>query len=168
MPYGAMDLTPLLCVVRAIERPLLLLVYGLLLMIPAIPTIPAITVVPMISSVGLPIVLSFLCGPLATSFMEPGSSLRGLNAYFNDYKQIGHHLWLLHGNLLNCLKIADPVTEGIDDLIVLDVRDSVPGIAEIFHVLPDAFIMLLLNGLQGLSCRWMLIRTLKVSDEHGT
>jgi hypothetical protein len=36
-----------------------------------------------------------------------------------------------------------------------------------FHVFSEAFIMLLLNGLQGLSSRWMLVCTLKVSDEHG-
>jgi hypothetical protein len=36
--------------------------------------------------------------------------------------------------------------KGIDDLDVLDVRDSVPGIAEMFHVVPEAFIMFLPDG----------------------
>jgi hypothetical protein len=58
--------------------------------------------------------------------------------------------------------------EGIDDLDVLDVRDSVPGVAKIFHVVLDAFIMLLLDGLQDLNCRWTLVHTLKVSNEHDT
>jgi hypothetical protein len=60
---------------------------------------------------------------------------------------------LLHGNLLNSLNIADPITEGIDDFDVLDVRDSVPGVVEMFHVVLEAFIMLLLDNLQGLNCR---------------
>jgi hypothetical protein len=56
----------------------------------------------------------------------------------------------------------------IDDLNVLNVRDSIPGIIEMFYVVPEAFIILLLDGLQGFSFRRMLIRTLKVADEHGT
>jgi hypothetical protein len=58
--------------------------------------------------------------------------------------------------------------EGVDDLDVLDVRDSVPGIAEIFHVVPEAFIMLLLDGIQSFCSRWMLVRAMKVPDEHDT
>jgi hypothetical protein len=45
-------------------------------------------------------------------------------------EQIGHHLGLFHGDLLHRLDITDPVVEGINDLNVLDVRDSVPGIAK--------------------------------------
>jgi hypothetical protein len=37
--------------------------------------------------------------------------------------------------------------EGIDDLDVLDIRDGVPRIAEMFHVVLEALIMLLLDGL---------------------
>jgi hypothetical protein len=47
-------------------------------------------------------------------------------------------------------QVADPVVEGIDDLDVLDVWDSVLGIVEIFHVVLETFIMLLPHGLQGL------------------
>jgi hypothetical protein len=50
----------------------------------------------------------------------------------------------------------------------MDVRDNIPSIVEMFHIVPEALIMLLLDGLQGLSSRWMLIYTLKVSNEHGT
>jgi hypothetical protein len=42
------------------------------------------------------------------------------------------------------------------------------GIAEMFHVVPDTLIMLLSDGLQGLCCRWTLVRALKVPNEHGT
>jgi hypothetical protein len=58
MPHGVIDLAPLLYVVRATERPLLLLVGGLLLMIPTISVIPTVTVVPAISCVDIPIILS--------------------------------------------------------------------------------------------------------------
>jgi hypothetical protein len=37
--------------------------------------------------------------------------------------------------------------EDTDGLNVLDVWDSVPCIAEMFHVIPEALIMLLLNSL---------------------
>jgi hypothetical protein len=50
----------------------------------------------------------------------------------------------------------------------LDVRDSVPSIAEIFHIVPEAFIMLLPDGLEGLNSRWSLVGALEVHDEHGT
>jgi hypothetical protein len=51
------------------------------------------------------------------------------------------------------LHIADAIMEDIDDLDVLDVWDSVPGIAEMFHIIWETFIMLLPDGLQGLCCR---------------
>jgi hypothetical protein len=57
--------------------------------------------------------------------------------------------------------------EGIDDLDVLDVRDSVPSVAEIFHVVLETFIMLLPEDLQGLCYRRTLICALKVFNEHG-
>ncbi len=60
------------------------------------------------------------------------------------------------------------VAEGVDDLDVLDIRDSVPSVVEMFHVVPEARIMLLSDGFQGLCCRWMLICALEVSDENGT
>jgi hypothetical protein len=58
--------------------------------------------------------------------------------------------------------------ESIEDFYVLDVRDSIPGIVETFHVVLEAFIMLLLDGLQGFWCRWTHIHALEVADEHST
>jgi hypothetical protein len=58
--------------------------------------------------------------------------------------------------------------EGIDDLDVLDVWDSIPGIAEMLHVVLKTLIMLLPDGLRGLCCRWSLVCALEVPDEHGT
>jgi hypothetical protein len=52
--------------------------------------------------------------------------------------------------------------EGIDDLNILDIRDSIPDIAEMFHIVLKALIMLLLDGLESLSSRWTLVRALKV------
>jgi hypothetical protein len=75
---------------------------------------------------------------------------------------------LLHGDHLHSLDIADPVMESIDDLDVLNVRDSVTDIAEMLHVVLETFVMLLPDGLQGFCCRWTLVCALEVSDEHGT
>jgi hypothetical protein len=58
--------------------------------------------------------------------------------------------------------------EGVDDFDDLDVRDSIPDIAEMFHVVPKALIMLLSNGLESLSSRWTLVYALEVLDKHGT
>jgi hypothetical protein len=163
-----MDLAPLLYVVRATERLFLFLVYGLLLTIPVIFTVPAISMIFVIGCVDLPIVLPLLCGPLAMWFKEPSLGLRGLDAYIRDHEQIDHRLGLLHSDLFNNLEIADPVMEGINDLDILDIRDSIPGAAKIFHVISEAFIMLLLDGLEVFCCRWTLICTLEIPDEHGT
>jgi hypothetical protein len=37
-----------------------------------------------------------------------------------------------------------------------------------FHVVLDALIMLLLDGLQSFGCGWTLVYALEVPDEHGT
>jgi hypothetical protein len=83
-------------------------------------------------------------------------------------QQIDHCFGLFHGDLLNNVDVADPVTESIGDFNVLNVRDSIPGVVETFHVLPKAFIILLLDGLQSLCCRWTLVRAVEVTDEDGT
>jgi hypothetical protein len=56
--------------------------------------------------------------------------------------------------------------KGIDDLDVLNVWDSVPGIAEIFYVILETFIMLLFDSLQNFSSRRTLVCALEVTDEH--
>jgi hypothetical protein len=76
--------------------------------------------------------------------------------------------WLLHGDLLHGLDVADFVAEGVDDLDVLNVRSSIPNVVEIFHVVPEALIKLLLDGLQCLSSRWTLVRALEIPEELGT
>jgi hypothetical protein len=48
------------------------------------------------------------------------------------------------------------------------VWDVVSGIAEMFDIIAETLIMLLLDGLEGLGSRWMFIGALEVSDEHGT
>jgi hypothetical protein len=159
-----MDLAPLLYVGRAMEWSLLLPICGLLLVIS---TIFALSAISTIGCIDLPIVLLLLRVPLATWFKEPSLSLGGLNAYISDYKQISHCLGLLHGDFLDSLDIANPIMKAIDDFDVLDVRDSVLGIAEMFHIVSEAFIIFLLDGLQGFSCRRTLICTLKIPDEHG-
>jgi hypothetical protein len=94
--------------------------------------------------------------------------LGSLYTYFSDCEQISHRLGFLHRYLFHNLDIVEAITKGIDDLNVLDVRDGIPGIAEILDVVTETLIMLLLDGLEGLSSRWMLLCALKVADEHGT
>jgi hypothetical protein len=99
---------------------------------------------------------------------ESSSDLGSFYAYISNHEEFCHRFRLLHSNLLHGFDVVDPVTKDIDDLDVLDVWDSVPGIAETFHIVTEALIMLLLDGLQGLCSRWMLVRALKVLDEHHT
>jgi hypothetical protein len=87
------------------------------------------------------------CGALAPEFQKSRPGLGSLYTYGGDREQVGHHLWLLHGNLLHNLDVSNPVTESIDHLNILDVRDSVLGIAKAFHVVLETFIMLLPEGL---------------------
>jgi hypothetical protein len=128
----------------------------------------AIKAISPIGHVDLPVVLFLLRGPIASGFQKSSLGFGSLNAHVCNCEQIGHHLGLLHGYLLHSLDVADPITKGIDDLNVLDVWDSVPSIAKTFHAILEAFIVLLLDGLQGLSSGWTLVRALKVPDEHGT
>ncbi len=121
-----------------------------------------------ISYVDFPVVLLLLCGPLAMRLKKWSPYFRILNAGVSGREQISHRLGVLHGDLLHSLDVADSIVEGIDDLDVLDVWDSIPGIAEMFHVVPEALIMLLIDDLQGLSSRWTLKYTLEVPDEHDT
>jgi hypothetical protein len=160
-----MDHAPLLCIVRAAERPLLFLIGGLLATKPMISTV---LVVSPIGRVDLPIILLLLLGPLAMRLKESSSGLRCLDACVRDCEQISHHLRFLHCNLLHSLDVTDSIVEAIDDFDVLDVWDSVPGVVEMFHVVSGTFIMLLPDGLEGLSNRWMLVHALEVLDEHGT
>jgi hypothetical protein len=160
MPCSAMNITPLFCI--GSERPLLLLFEGLLAVV------SVILAVSMIGRVNFPGVLLLLRGPLATRLKELSPSLRSLDAHVSDHEQIGHRFRLLHGYLLHSLDVANPIMKGVDDFNVLDVWDSVSGIAKMFYVVPEALIKLLLDGLQGFCSRQTLVCALKVLDEHGT
>jgi hypothetical protein len=113
-----MDLTPLSCVVRAMERHLPFLIRGLLLVVFMVSVILAISSA---SRVDFPVVLLLLRGPLATGLKKSSLGFRSLNAYVRNCKQIGHHFGILHGNLLHSLDVADSVTEGVDNLDLLDI-----------------------------------------------
>ncbi len=160
-----MDLRPLLCVVSTMERPLLFMIRGLLVVVS---TIFAVLAISSVSHVDFPIVLLFLCGPLAMRLKKSSPGFESLNIYVSDCEQISHHFGLLHDDILYSLDVTAFIVKDVDDLDILNIQDSVPSIAEIFHVVPEALIMLLLDGLQSLSNRWMLVHALKVPDEHGT
>jgi hypothetical protein len=163
-----MDLAPLLCIARVINRSLLFLIRGLLLASPMIFVVSVIFVISSISHVDFLIVLLLLRAPLTTGHTRLSSSFESLNAHVSDCEQIDHHSGLLHGDLLHSLDVTDSVTESIDDLDALDIRDDVPSVAKILHVVSEALIMLLLDDLQSLDNRWMLVSTLEVPDEYGT
>jgi hypothetical protein len=163
MPCSVMDFTQLFSISRSPERSFLLLISELLLVV------SVIAVIPVICCVDLPVILLLiLWGTLVVRFKDPSSSLWCLDANVSNCQQIGHQFGLFHDNLLNSLDVVEPFTENIDDFDVLNVRDSVSGIAKMFYVLTEAFIMLLLDGLQSFCCRWTLIRALEVVNEHGT
>jgi hypothetical protein len=96
-----------------------------------------------------------------------GSGLVGLDALICYCQQISHGFCLLVGDLLYSHDVCDPIMEGIDDLNVFDVKNSIPGIAKTFQVISKAFIILLLDGLQSFGSRWPLICALEIADEHG-
>jgi hypothetical protein len=130
--------------------------------------VSAVLAISSVSHIDFPVILLLLHGPLVTRLKESSPGLESLNACVSDREQIGHCLGLLHGDLLHRLDVDDSIAEDIDDLDVLDIRDSIPGVIEMFHVVPEALIMLMSDGLQSLSSRWMLVRALEVPDEHGT
>jgi hypothetical protein len=139
-----MDLAPLLYVVRVTKRHLLLLIRGLLLAVSAVSTVSAIS--PIIR-VDCSVILLLLCGPLATRLKKSSPCFGSLDAYVRDCEQMGHRLRLLYGDLLRSLNVADSITKSVDDLDVLYIQDSIPDVAETFHVVPDALIMLLPDGI---------------------
>jgi hypothetical protein len=89
-------------------------------------------------------------------------------AYIGNREEIGHCFELLHCYLFHSFEIANAITEDVNNLDVLDVRDAISGIASTLDIITETFIMLLLDGLEGLCGRWMLIDALKIPDEHGT
>jgi hypothetical protein len=92
---------------------------------------------------------------------------RSFYAYIGNREQIGYHFGLLHRYLFHDFEIVDAMSEGINNLNVLDVLDVVSGIAKMLGIITETLIVLLLDGLEGLGGRWMLIGALKDPDEHG-
>jgi hypothetical protein len=121
----------------------------------------------LINGVDLPIFF-LLRGPLAARLKKSNPGLGSLYAYICNCEQISHHLVLLQGDRLHSLDITNFIVKSIDDLNVLNVRDSIPDFAEALYIVPETLIVLLLDSLHGLSCRWMLVHALKVLNEHDT
>jgi hypothetical protein len=99
-------------------------------------TVSTILVMSSVSRVDFPIVLLLLYGPLAMGLKKLSLCFQSLNACVRDCGQISYRLVLLYDDLLDSLDIADSVTEGIDDLDILSIQNSVPGVAETFDVVP--------------------------------
>jgi hypothetical protein len=105
-------------------------------------------------------VIPFSQWPLAMGIQKSSLSFGSLYAYIGDYEQISHHFGLLHGYLFHRFNIVDTITEGVIDLDVLDVRDAISDIAETLDIIAKTLIMLLLDGLEGLGSRRMLVGAL--------
>jgi hypothetical protein len=164
MYIDAMDLAPLFYVIGPSEGSLFLLIWEWS------STAPVSTAVLPISSfcgVDLPVIHFSRC-PLAMGLQKSSLGFRSLYAYIGDREQITHRFGLLHGYLFHRFNIADAITEGVNDLDVLDVRDVISGNAEMLDIVTETLIMLLLDNLEGLTSRRTLIGALKVLDEHGT
>jgi hypothetical protein len=113
-------------------------------------------------------VIPFSWWPLATRLQKSSLCFKSLYAYIGDREQISNCFGLLHGYLFCSFDITDVITEGVNDLDVLNVRDVVSGIAETLDIILETLIMLLLDGLEGLGSRRTLIGALEVPDGHGT
>jgi hypothetical protein len=154
---GAMDSTPLFCTVGASEGSPFLLIWGLFFAVPVSSAVLLIS----FRDVDLPII-PFSWWPLATRLQKSSPGFRSFYAYIGHREQISHRFGLLHGYLFHDFDIADAITEGVNDLDVLDVRDAVSGIAKTLDIIAETLIMLVLDGLEGLGSRWTLIGVLEV------
>jgi hypothetical protein len=81
------------------------------------------------------------------------SGFRSFNSYIGNREQIDHRFRLLHRYLFHGFEIADSISEGINNLDVLDVRDVISFIVEMLDIITETLIMLLLDGLEGLGGR---------------
>jgi hypothetical protein len=70
--------------------------------------------------------------------------------------------------LFHSFDIVYAISKVVNDLVVLDVRGVISGIAETLDIIVETLIILLLDGLEGLGSRRTLIGALKVPDEHST
>jgi hypothetical protein len=103
---------------------------------------------------------------LETPEVKPG--LRKLLCIHWQPRSDQLHFGLLHLYLFHGFEIADAISEGVNNLDVLDVWDVISGITEMLNIITETLIVLLLDGLEGLGGRWTLIGALEVPDEHGT
>jgi hypothetical protein len=164
MSIDAMDFTPLLCAVGASKGSPFLLIWGLF---SAVAVFFVVLLISSLHGVDLPIIPSSWW-PLATRLQESSLGFGSFYAYIGNREQISHHFGLLHCYSFHSFEIADAITEGVNNLDDLDVRDAVFGIAEMLDIITETLIILLLDGLEGLDGRWTLIGALEISDEHGT
>jgi hypothetical protein len=163
MSISAMDFAPLLCAVGVSEESHFLLIWRLF---SAVAVSSAVLLISF-RGVDLPIIPSSWW-PLTTRLQKSSPGFGDFYAYIGNREQISHRFGLLHGYLFHSFEINDTITEGINNLDVLDVRDVISGIAEMLGIIMETLIMLLINGLEGLDGRWTLIGALEVLDEYGT
>jgi hypothetical protein len=164
MSIGAMDLAPLLCVVGPSEGSPFLLIWVLF---SAIAVSSTVLLISLFCGVDLSIIPSSWW-PLASRLQKSSPGFRSFYAYICNREQISNRFGLLHRYLFNGFEIANAISEGVNNLDALDVRDVISGIAKMLDIITETLIVLMLDGLEGLGGRWTLIGALEVPDEHGT
>jgi hypothetical protein len=122
-----------------------------LLAVSTVSTVSVILAISPVNCVDFPVVLLLLHGPLSMRLKKSSPCFRSFDACINDREQIGHRLGIFYGDLLHGLDVTDSVVKCVDDLDVLNIRDSVLNIVEMFHIVSEALIMLLPDGLESLS-----------------
>jgi hypothetical protein len=127
----------------------------------------AVLLISSFCGVDLPIIPSSWW-PLASRLQKSSPGFTSFYAYIGNHEQIGHCFGLLHCYLFHSFEIADAITKGINILDALDVRAAISGIAEMLDIIMETLIVLLLDGLEGLSGRWTFIGALEAPDDHGT
>jgi hypothetical protein len=81
-----MDLAPLLCIIRVMGRPLLLLIQRLLLAVSMISVVSMIFAISSISCVDFLVILLLLRGALAIGVKKSSPGIRCLNTYVSNCK----------------------------------------------------------------------------------
>jgi hypothetical protein len=157
---GILNFAPLLCVVKASEGSHFLMIWVLF---SSVAVSSAVLLISSFRDVDLPII-PFSWWPLASRLQKSSPGFGSFYAYIDNREQIGHRFRLLHCYLFHSFEIVDAITEGVNNLDVLDVQDVVSDIVKMLDIITETLIMLLLDGLESLGDRWTLIGALEVSD----
>jgi hypothetical protein len=86
-----------------------------------------------------------LDGPISSRLQKSSLGFESFYAYVGNREQISHCFGLLHRYLFHSFEIADAISEGVNNLDVLDVRNV---ITEMLDIITETLIVLLLMVLR--------------------